>query len=85
MQADDTVGINKHSDNSKLPSHPMESQLLLQPYFRQQTIQRFSESHKYNCLNTVEYKDTVEVNTQLRSIDTVEMIQARNSAKQEHS
>ena len=34
MQADDTVGVNKHSDNSKLPSCPMKSQLMLQSCFQ---------------------------------------------------
>ena len=39
IQADDTVGVNEHSGSSKLPSHPMESQLLLQPCLNQQTVQ----------------------------------------------
>ena len=39
MQINATVGVNKHSGNSKLPSCPMKSQLLLWPCFNQQTVQ----------------------------------------------
>ena len=42
--AEHTGGVNRHSDNGKLPSRPMESQLLLQPCSNQQTVQIFNGS-----------------------------------------
>ena len=39
MQINNTVGVNRHSDYSKLLSCPMESQLLPWPCFNQQTVQ----------------------------------------------
>ena len=71
--AEHTVGVNRKSDSNKLPSDPMESQLLLQPCLNQQTVQ-------WESPHMVGLTDTVELNTV-----EIRKAQPRNSAKQEHS